>query len=81
MYVLDQRRLRVNIFCVTDLGKIYTELLLQDCIEYTPHVIRFAQRLKVELEPFFYCSNGVEIRKSVSLCFSEYVDEIISNEL
>ena len=33
---------------------------------------------------FFYCNNSVEIRtigKSVSLCFSEDVDEIISNEL
>ena len=84
MHVLDQRRLGVNVFRVTKLEKIYTELLLEDCIEYTPHVTRFAQRLKVELEPFFYCNNGVEIRtigKSVSLCFSEDVDEIISNEL
>ena len=84
MHVLDQRRLGVNAFRVTELEKIYNELLLEDCIEYTPHVTRFAQRLKVELEPFFYCNNGVEIRtigKSVSLCFSEDVDEIISNEL
>ena len=36
------------------------------------------------MEPFFHCNNGVEIRtigKSVSLCFSEDVDEIINNEL
>ena len=82
MHVLDQRRLGANVFRVTE--KIFTELLLEDCIEYTPHVTRFAQRLKVELEPFFYCNNGVEIRKigkSVSLCFSEDADEIISNEL
>ena len=47
-------------------------------------MLQFAQRLKVELEPFFYCNNGVEIctiGKSVSLCFSEDVDEIVSNEL
>ena len=40
--------------------------------------------MKVELEPFFYSNNIVEtseISKSVSLCFSEDVDEIISNEL
>ena len=75
--------LRVNVFRVTELEKIYTELPLEDCIKYTPHVTRFAQRLAVELEPFFYCNIGVEIRtigKSVSLCFSEDVDEIISNE-
>ena len=39
-------------------------------------MLQFAQRLKVELEPFFYCNNGVEIctiGKSVSLCFSEDV--------
>ena len=84
MHVLDQRRLGVNVFRVTEIEKIFTELLLEDCIDYTPHVTRSAQRLKVELEPFFYCNNGVEIRKigkSVSLCFSEDADEIISNEL
>ena len=84
MHVLDQRRLGVSAFRVTDHEKIYTELLLEDCTEYTPHVTRFAQRLKVELEPLFYYNNGVEIRtigKSVSLCFFEDVDEIISNEL
>ena len=32
MDVLDQRRLGVNVFCVTELEKIYTELLLEDCI-------------------------------------------------
>ena len=40
-------------------------------------MLQFAQRLKVELEPFFYCNNGVEIctiGKSVSLCFSEDVE-------
>ena len=51
-----------NAFCVPELKKIYTELLFEDCIEYTPHVTWFAQRLKVELEPFFYCNNGIEIR-------------------
>ena len=62
--------------------KIYTELLLEDCIEYSPHVTWFAQRLKLELEPFFYCNNGVKIRTiGKSVCFSEVVDEIISNEL
>ena len=84
VHVLDQRRLGVNVFRVTELEKIYTELLLEDCIEYNPHVTRFAQRLKLELEPLFYCNNGVEIRaigRPVSLCFSEDVYEIISNEL
>ena len=84
MHVLDQRRLGVNVFRGTELEKIYTELLLEDGIEYNPHVTRFAQWLKVELDPFFYCNNGVEIRtigKSVSLCSSENVDEISSNEL
>ena len=84
MHVLDQRRLGVNVFRVTEIEKIFAELLLEDCIEYTPHVTRFAQRLKVELAPFFYCNNGIKIRtigKSVSLCFSEDVDEIINNEL
>ena len=36
------------------------------------------------MEPFFYCNNGVGIRKitkSVSLCFSEDLDEAIINEL
>ena len=83
-HVLDQRRLGVTVFRITELEKIYTELLHEDCIEYTPHVTRFAQRLQVELGPFFYNDNGVEIRiigKSVSLCFSGDVDEIISNEL
>ena len=75
--------LQVNVFRVTELEKIYTELLLENCIKYTPHVTRFAQRLTVELEPFFYRNIGVEIctiGKSVSLCFSEDVDDIISNE-
>ena len=84
MHVLDQRWLGVKVFRVTELGMIYTKLLLEDCSEYTPHVTRSAQKLKSELEPFFYCNNGVEIRaigKSVSLCFSEDVDEIISNKL
>ena len=76
--------LRVSVFRVTELEKIYTELLLENCIKYTPHITRSAQRLTVELEPFFYRNIGVEIctiGKSVSLCFSEDVDEIISNEL
>ena len=59
MQVLDQRRLEVNVFRVTELEKIYTELLLEDCIDYTPHVTRLAQRQKVDLEPLFYCNNGV----------------------
>ena len=36
------------------------------------------------MEPFFYCNNGVgihKISKSVSLCFSEDLDEIIINKL
>ena len=69
-------------FRATELKKIY--IPLEDYIEYTPHVTRFAKRLKVQLEPFFYCNNSVEtskISKSVSLSFSEDVDEIISNEL
>ena len=53
MDVLDQQQLRFNVFRVTELEKIYTELLLEDCIEYTPHVTWFVQRLIVELEPFF----------------------------
>ena len=61
LHVLDQWRLGINVFRVTELEKIYTELLLKDCIEYTPHVTRFAQKLKVELEPFFYRNSGVEI--------------------
>ena len=84
MHVLNQRQLGVNVFCATKVEKIYTELLLEDCIEYTPHVTWFAQRLKTELKLFFYRSSSVEIRtigKSVSFCFSEDVDEIISNEL
>ena len=84
MHVLNQRQLGVNVFRATKVEKIYTELLLEDCIEYTPHVTCFAQRLKIELKLFFYHSNSVEIRtigKSVSFCFSEDVDEIISNEL
>ena len=35
MHVLDQRRLGVNVFRVTELEQIYNELLLEDCIEYT----------------------------------------------
>ena len=62
MHALNQRRLVVNVFRITELKNIYTELLLEDCIEYTPHVTPFAQRLKFELEPFFYCNNGVEMR-------------------
>ena len=84
MHVLDQRRLGVNVFRVTEVKMIYTKLLLEDCREYTPHVTRSARKLKVELEPFFYCNSGVEIRaiaKSVSLCFSKDVDDIISNKL
>ena len=84
MHVLNQRQLGVNVFRATKVEKIYTELLLEECIEYTPHVTCFAQRLKIELKLFFYHSNSVEIRtigKSVSFCFSEDVDEIISNEL
>ena len=38
MHVLDQRRLGVYVFRVTGLEKIYTELLLEDSIEYTSHV-------------------------------------------
>ena len=38
MHVLDQRRLGVYVFRVTELEKIYTELLLEDFIEYTSHV-------------------------------------------
>ena len=71
-------------FRTTELKKIYIELLLEDYIKYTLYVTRFAQRLKVELEPFFYCNNSVQtskISKSVWLCFSEDVNEIISNEL
>ena len=84
MHVLNQRLLGVSVFRVTELEKIYVELLLEYCIEYTPHIAWFAQRLKVELKPFFYCNNGVEIctiGKSASLWFSEDVDEIISNKL
>ena len=84
MHVLNQRLLGVSVFRVTELERIYVELLLEDCIEYTPHITWFAQRLKLELKPFFYCNNGVEIRtigKSASLWFSEDVDEIISNKL
>ena len=83
MHVLDQRRLGVYVFRATELEMIYTELLLENCIVYTPHVTRSPQRLKVELEPFFYCTSGADIRaigKSVSLCFSEDMDEIISNK-
>ena len=67
MRVLDQQWLGV-----TELEKIDTELLLENCIVYTPHVTWFTQRLKAELELFFYWNNGVEIRtssKSVSLAF------------
>ena len=80
MHVLNQRELRVNVFRVTELEKIYTELLLEECIECTPHVKRFAQRLKVEMEPFFNRNNSVEIR-TICKSVSEDVDEIISNEL
>ena len=83
MHVLDQRRLGVNVFHVTELEMIYTKLLLEDCSEYFPYVTRSARKLNVELEPFFYCNNGVEIRaigKSASLYFSGNVDEIISNK-
>ena len=45
IHVLNQRQLRVNVFRATELEKIYNELLLEDCIEYTPHVTWFAQRL------------------------------------
>ena len=45
MHVLNQRQLGVNVFRATKVEKIYTELLLEDCIEYTPHVTWFAQRL------------------------------------
>ena len=38
MHVLDQKQLGVNVFRVTELEKIYNELLLEDCIEYTPQV-------------------------------------------
>ena len=38
MHVLDQQQLRVNVFHVIELEKIYNELLLDDCIKYTPHV-------------------------------------------
>ena len=81
IHVLRQGWLGVNVFCVTELKNICTEPLLKDCIDCTPHVTRFAQGLKVELEPFFYCSNTVEsctIDNSVSL---EDVRELISNEL
>ena len=40
-------------------------------------MLQFVQRLKVELEPFFYCNNGAEIctiGKSVSLCSFEDVE-------
>ena len=84
MHVLYQQRLGVNVFHITELKKIYTEFLVEDCIEYTPHITWFAQRLKVELELLFYCNNGVEIctiDKSVLLYFYEDVDEIVCNEL
>ena len=45
IHVLNQRQLRVNVFRATELEKIYTDFLLEDCIEYTPHVTWFAQRL------------------------------------
>ena len=81
IHVLGQGWLGVNVFCITELKKICTEPLLKDCIDYTPHVTQFAQGLKFELEPFFYCNNSVEsctIGNSVSL---EDVRELISNEL
>ena len=80
MHVFDQRRLGVNVFRVTEIEKFSTELLLEDCFKYITHVARFPQRLKVELEPFFYCNNGVEIRttgKSVLLYMLNGKDRMI----
>ena len=51
---------------------------------YRVHSTCYTVCTEFELEPFFYSNNCVEIRvigKSVSLCFSEDVDEIISVEL
>ena len=41
MHVLNQRRLGINVFRVTEIEKIYTEPLLEDSIGYTPYVTRF----------------------------------------
>ena len=48
MHVLDQRRLAANVLRVTELEMIYTELLLEDCMEYIPQATRSAQRNTIQ---------------------------------
>ena len=43
MQVLDQRRLGVNVFCVTELEKVYTEFLLED-LSSTLHMLHALHR-------------------------------------
>ena len=62
---------------------MYAEFLRHDDIPYTPHVTRFAECLKHGLEPSFWNNKGIGIRtieKSVKLCFSSDVDEIIDKQ-
>ena len=83
VHVIDQRQRGASVFTVNPLEKMYAEFLRSDDIPYAPHVSRFAERLKYGLEPSFRNNTGIEIRtidRSVKLCFSSDVDEIIDKE-
>ena len=83
MYIKEQRAQGTSFFTVCTLEKMYSELLQSDGILYTPHVSRFANRLKTGLEPFFENGAEIEIRsinRSLTLCFASSVNEIIDKE-
>jgi len=82
-HIIDQRHLGVSVFAVNPLEKMYAQFLCHDNIPYTPHVTRFAERLKHGLLTSYRNNNGVEVRtieRSVKLCFSSDIDEIIERE-
>ena len=84
MQVLDHLLLYESMYFVSLNLKRSTLNFCLKIVSSTLHMLHGLHReLTVELEPFCYWNIGVEIRtigKSVSLCFSEDVDEIISNE-
>ena len=65
------------------LEKMFADFLQSYDIPYTPHVSRFAERLKYGLEPYFENNEDIEIgniQRSVKLCFSSDINEIIEKE-
>lgn len=83
VYIKEQRHQGISVFTVKNLENMYEKYLNSDDIPYTAHITRFAERLKIGLEPSYQNSTGIEIRtidKSVKLLFSSDVNEIIDRE-